>query len=311
MSTAIAPLQDMPREQVELVKRTVAKGATDDELALFLYQAKRTGLDPLSRQIHFIKRWDATQGREVGTVQTGIDGLRLIANRTGRYRPDEEAARFTFEGPGRAGRLVSAKVRVYLGHGSEWFPVEAEAYYDEYLQTRKDKQTGELVATAMWKRMPRLMLAKCAEALALRKAFPAELSGIYAAEEFGDTSTGPGPVTVNTETGEVTDGAGETAAGGEQGLPADLQARAVSESSGALASEQATADLPSSPIQRLKRVAETLHQRDWEKCRTLVAAQARGIFHKGLDELTNEEVEHLADEIDALVQSRDSRGVKP
>ena len=217
MSIAMIPIKDlvasqeMPHEQIELVKRTVAKGATDDELALFLYQAKRAGLDPLSRQIHFIKRWDATQGREVGIVQTGIDGLRLIASRTGRYRPDEEAARFTLT---EKKQLFSAKVRVYVIAGGQWFPVEAEAYYDEYLQTRKDKQTGEILATAMWRRMPRLMLAKCAEALALRKAFPAELSGIYAAEEFGDASgmapetgaaSAPGgqPVHVDQETGEI------------------------------------------------------------------------------------------------------------
>lgn len=166
-------------EQVELIKRTVAKGATDDELAMFLYQCKRLGMDPLSRQIHFVKRWDSREQREVGAIQTGIDGFRLLAARTGCYRPDEEPPRYTYD---EASKVRSARVRIWVYHAPtmQWHPVEAEAHFEEYAQRTKD---GTLFPN--WARMPRVMTAKCAEALAIRKAFPAELSGVYELAEIG------------------------------------------------------------------------------------------------------------------------------
>jgi phage recombination protein Bet len=153
--------------KLDLIKKTVANGATNDELDLFLYHAKRSGLDPLARQIYFVKR----KGR--GTIQVGIDGLRLVADRTGQYAGNDDAE---FTGETERGYPAKAKVTVYKMVQGQRCAFSATARWDEYYPG--DEQGFQ------WRKMPHVMLAKCAEALALRKAFPADLSGLYVHEEM-------------------------------------------------------------------------------------------------------------------------------
>jgi phage recombination protein Bet len=179
------------QDQVKLIRDTFAKGASESEFQLFLAVAQKKGLDILSRQIHLVKRWDAKAQREVCEIQTGIDGYRLIADRTGRYEGQS--------GPfwcGADGQWVdvwlatepprAAKVGVWRAGCRE--PFWGVALFSEYCQTYKDKASGQVRPNPMWARMPAAQLAKCAEALALRKAFPAEMSGIYTTEEMGQAS---------------------------------------------------------------------------------------------------------------------------
>ncbi len=166
-------LSSLSTDKKELLKRTICKGATDDELELFTHACNRTKLDPFMRQIYAVKRWQ--DGKEVMTIQTGIDGYRLIADRTGKYMPGKDCT-FTY----KDGKVFSATAYVKKKDDQgNWHEISHTAYWDEYAAKKKD---GSLMT--MWRDKPHIMLGKCAEAAALRKAFPADLSGIYTKEEL-------------------------------------------------------------------------------------------------------------------------------
>jgi len=206
---------------LELVRRTVAKDCEPAEFDTFIHICRAVGLDPLRRQIYaFVFGKDNPNNRRLSVV-TAIDGYRAIAERTGNYRPDDHAPRIEFSEDAKDSAknplgIVRAEVTVYKYAHGEWFPVTGEAYWDEYApiietgeggfewvdtghtypaghpkagKPKKKKVPIGDVTEALdpqkpnWRKMARVMIAKCAEAQAIRRAWPDDFSGLEVEEE--------------------------------------------------------------------------------------------------------------------------------
>jgi len=173
-----------PEQAAVLRQSGIKDQVTAAELSGFLHLCQRTGLDPFSRQIYLIGRYSKKDGRDVYTPQTGIDGYRVIAQRvtaqTGGTYGYEDTVWCDPSGRWRDVWLAdeppaAAKVTV-IRNGHRF---SAVATFREYVQTFPDGNPKGL-----WAKMPAGQIAKCAEALALRKAFPHDLAGVYTAEEM-------------------------------------------------------------------------------------------------------------------------------
>jgi phage recombination protein Bet len=193
-ATAIASLPALynPRD-LALIRRTVASDTSDDEFAIFVHMARALRLDPLRRQVHaFVFNKTDPKKRRL-TLVTSIEGYRAIAARTGNYRPDEDEPSFITDEDLRSNDnpagLVSCSVKVWQYAHGQWFPVTGTAHWAEFAPMKtvwadnKPTDIKALDRSGRWGDMPFLMLAKCAEAQALRKAWPEDLANTFVGEE--------------------------------------------------------------------------------------------------------------------------------
>lgn len=189
--------RDYSSAQLSTIKKTIAKDLTSDEFDLFMEQARRTRLDPFLRQIFPIVFSAKSADKRRMTIVIGIDGYRIMALRSNDYRPDEESPVFEIskaavdEKTNPLG-IVSCTVapRKYA-HG-EWFKVPATVYWDEFAPIEDEwagpsgarAKTGKKTLADNWRRMPRVMIAKVAEAQALRRGWPETFAGTYVEDEI-------------------------------------------------------------------------------------------------------------------------------
>ena len=195
--------------QIALIER-MNPDCNPTEFNQFMHVAAQLGLDPLRKQIYaFVFNKDKPDSRRMSIV-VGIDGFRSVAKRSGEYRPDTRAPRFTYDPELKNDAtnplgLVSAEVSVFQWSHDAWHEVTAVAYWDEFApivdggdwqENERGKRFFKKDGTRMldpkkdaWRKMARIMLSKCAEAQAIRRAWPEDLSAIYSDEEMDRART--------------------------------------------------------------------------------------------------------------------------
>lgn len=167
---------------------SITAQVNDAELYRFLHIAHRCQLDPLANQLHLVGRWDARKGRKVWTTQTSIDGYRLVAQRTGELAGttdvwfDDGLTAYEWDQTGRD-LPTTASITVRRIVKGQMCDATATARWVEYAP-----KGGQAF---MWLKMPLLMLGKVSESLALRRLFPAELSGLYTDAEMAQADDPP------------------------------------------------------------------------------------------------------------------------
>lgn len=160
-------------EQLEILKRTKFKDFTDHEIRYCAEMAKNLRLNVFLNQVHFVRRKNVKEGTFSVVTQVGIDGLRLIADRSGAFAGTAQTIFEKGSNPKYPSKAIATVYKIVQGVRCEFV---GEARWEEFADQR----------SPMWDKMPFKMLEKCAMAQALRTAFPAELSAVYAPEEISN-----------------------------------------------------------------------------------------------------------------------------
>jgi len=202
---------------VRVLRDTICAHLELSEMGLFLEVSRLKGLDPFSGEIHAVKRWNKKAGKEVMTIQTGINGFRTQAEKSGEYRGQRGPYWWDGKSYKKEFRAVMASdgsiatdkngepvVReIDLEDQPLWLEVwpHSDPPFASKVLVIRHGFDEPMVGTAlyseygpsgghMWKAIASVMLAKVAESIALRRAFPRQLSGLYSNEEMAQAEDG-------------------------------------------------------------------------------------------------------------------------
>lgn len=171
-SSRLAQVTGFSDEQIALIAQTVAPGASRLELAWYLYNAKRLGLEPMLKQIYFIRY----KAGEPGEIVVGIDGYRAQAEASGVYAGSDDPV-FEYDADGQpAGAPSKATVTVWKLVGGQRVPFTASVRWKEFYP-------GDGAIGAQYRKRPHNQMAVRAESHAIRKGFPYQSATLEAHAE--------------------------------------------------------------------------------------------------------------------------------
>ena len=216
MGTAVANYEERGLSAAEwrVLRDAIFPSAESDEaVCMAVDYCKARGLDIFKKPVHIVPIWDKKKGRLVETVWPGIAELRTTAARTGDYA-GKDAPEW---GPDKTQQFDSnvtvtfpewCRVTVHkIVHGHR-VGYTGEVYWIETYASKGKANTPN----EMWRKRARGQLAKCAEAEALRAAFPEEIGGEHSAEEMEGQETlidvtppRPEPIQEEDEAGDAFD----------------------------------------------------------------------------------------------------------
>lgn len=172
--------------QIQLIwKRKMPVDANLEDFEMFLYVCASKELDPLLGEVFCRLQFERDTGELKLLILDSIHGMLKSADKTKELNGIETTIEVD-----DGGNIISATATVHR-KGCE-FPFRATAYWDEYNAN-----------TFIWKQKPRVMITKCATALALRLAFASALAGIYVPEEFERSDNAPAEANIEFAVGEI------------------------------------------------------------------------------------------------------------
>jgi len=205
-AAALPALQMNEAELMKVLQSSLYPGANPESIKMVLGYCRATGLDPMQKPVHIVPMWDSKAGCNRDVVMPGIGLYRTQAARTGcagvsepEFGPDVTDTLGGQQITYPVWCRVTVKRKIGPGEIVEF---TAKEFWKENYAVKGGKERS-IAPNAMWTKRPYGQIAKCAEAQALRKAFPEIGSEPTADEMAGKSLNEFDGTTIDASTGEV------------------------------------------------------------------------------------------------------------